>query len=78
MSREQIIIFSILGFALVMFAWGRYRHDIVAATTDYQPCIEAVRRCRSDCFKTNPVYEKSNHAHHRPDRGGDCSIGIYE
>lgn len=33
MSREQIIIFSILGFALVMFAWGRYRHDIVAATT---------------------------------------------
>jgi len=33
MSREQIIIFTILGFALVMFAWGRYRHDIVAATT---------------------------------------------
>lgn len=33
MTREQIVIFAILGFALFMFAWGRYRHDVVAATT---------------------------------------------
>ena len=33
MTHDQKVIFAILGFALVMFAWGKYRHDVVAATT---------------------------------------------
>jgi len=30
MTTEQIIISCILGITLVLFAWGKYRHDIVA------------------------------------------------
>ncbi len=30
MTTEQIIIFAVLGIALVLFVWGRFRYDIVA------------------------------------------------
>ena len=30
MSAEQIILFAIIGAALVLFAWGRFRYDLVA------------------------------------------------
>jgi len=33
MDRSQIIVFAILALALVLFAWGKYRHDIVALIT---------------------------------------------
>ena len=30
MSKDQLIIFLVLGLTLLLFAWGRLRHDIVA------------------------------------------------
>lgn len=30
MTTEQIIVLSTLGLALLLFAWGRWRYDIVA------------------------------------------------
>lgn len=30
MTSEQIIVLSTLGLALLLFAWGRWRYDIVA------------------------------------------------
>lgn len=32
MSNEQILIFAILAVTLVLFAWGRWRYDLVALT----------------------------------------------
>jgi len=32
MTLPQIYIFLILGLSMVMFVWGRYRHDVVALT----------------------------------------------
>ncbi len=33
MTNDQIIIFSIMGLALVLFAWGRWRYDLVAMSS---------------------------------------------
>ncbi|MHC4897557.1 MAG: SLC13 family permease, partial [Planctomycetota bacterium] len=30
MPADQIIVFAVLGSALVLFVWGRWRHDVVA------------------------------------------------
>ena len=30
MTTEQILLFAILGAALLLFAWGRLRYDVVA------------------------------------------------
>ena len=32
MTADQVLIFAILGFAMVFFLWGRWRYDVVAFT----------------------------------------------
>lgn len=36
MSTDQILIFVILSATLVLFAWGKWRYDIVALTARQQ------------------------------------------
>ena len=33
MTYDQILVFNVLTFVMIMFVWGRFRYDIVALSS---------------------------------------------